>query len=172
MSNSFVDSQLDKGAAVYSCGVDVTECVNTWLKASRISQAEVARQAGINPGKLNEIVKGRTSRGNRPDPQFSTVEKIARGFGISVVEFLRGPRPEQETGLEKASAEEIERRTVLEGLYERIIEKYPTADETWRGDVQRAQAAVADAAVALARALRRANEDFGPAPPDTRKTGS
>lgn len=164
-------NDLAPSAALYSGGVTLQECVNGWFTATGKKKNSVAKKAGMKPSQISDIVSGRN-----PDPQFSTVERLARGFELSTTAFLRGPRPEEDPGHAESRLhrhlEEIERANVLDELYDNLVEKYPTTDETWRGDVQRAQAAVAEAAVALARALRRADEDSRSAPPDARKTGS
>ena len=143
--------QLRPVWAVYSGGVDVTECVNAWLASTGKSQVAVARAAGMNAGKLNEIVKGKTARGKRPDPQFSTVEKIAKGFGISVLALLEGPRPEDDTGHAQRS---VQTHSGLQRLLDAVDAEFP-AEDSWQGDIHKAVAA-------LNRALRRGRDSGAP----------
>lgn len=77
-----------RGYRSYAHGVvTLTECVNRWFQETGKQKKLVAKNADMLPSKISEIVTGRN-----PDPQFSTVEKLARGFGCaSVEEFLAGP---------------------------------------------------------------------------------
>lgn len=143
---------------VYSCGVTLTECVNLWLASTGAKQKVIAERAGIAASKLSDLV-----RGNNSDPQFSTVEKLAKGFGVTIVEFLAGPsRPEKgQTGQDGQRAEGAS-IPGLERILAQLDEEAP-ADETIKGDILRAQHALASAHAALNRALRRADPKSGAA---------
>lgn len=123
--------------ALYSRGVTITECVNLWLESTGIKQTVVAERAGMTAPKISEIVTGKN-----PDPQWSTVEKLARGFEVTPAAFIAGPRPKVEI---RASRFEVDPR--LAALVARLDQDTP-AEDTWRGDVLKAIAV-------LNRALRR-----------------
>jgi len=113
------------------------ECV---VRGDEAQEEDCRRASRIKPSKISEIVSG----ANR-DPQFSTVEKLAKGFNVSVDVFLAGPRP-----LEAVHGDRTrERSAVLDQLLREIDIEAP-ADDSWRGDVLKALAA-------LTRALRRAD---------------
>jgi transcriptional regulator with XRE-family HTH domain len=126
--------------ALYSGGVTLTECVNSWFEATGIKQNVVADRAGMAPTKISEIVNGKN-----PDPQWSTVEKIARGFGVSLAEFLAGPRPKESGRVERPEGDPLF-AALAQGLTE--LDANTPAEDSWRGDILKAIAV-------LNRALRR-----------------
>lgn len=131
--------------ALQSRAVTLAECVNVWFKATGRKQNDVAKRAGMLPSKISEIVNGKND-----DPQFSTVEKIAKGFGVPVARFLEGP-----PGLEGDSRHEHvgndgggARLADSLGRALREYEQTGQVPNDWRGDVL-------VAIFALTRALQR-----------------
>lgn len=130
--------------AVYSGSVTLTECVNLWLEASGKKQNAVAKAAGMAPSKVSDIVTGRN-----PDPQWSTVERLARGFGVPVARFLEGPRLEGSTGHGESSG-----GTALADSLRRTLAQYEATGQfpnDYRGDIMLA-------IFTLTRALQRASD--------------
>jgi transcriptional regulator with XRE-family HTH domain len=137
--------------AVYSRPVKLAECVNAWFESTGRKQNAVAEKAGMLPSKISEIVNGKND-----DPQFSTIEKLAKGFGVTVSRFLEGPPgSESEAGHEQVSRGGAGLADSL-GRALREYEQTGQVPKDWRGDVL-------VAIFALTRALQRpsATEDAG-----------
>jgi transcriptional regulator with XRE-family HTH domain len=123
--------------------VTLPECVNAWLEATGKKQNAVAKDAGLKPSQVSEIAAGKIN------PRWSAVEKLAKGFGVSPAKFLAGPpRPEKATGHERLGGE---RNPILSDRFAVLLSALDVetpAEDSWRGDVLKAVAA-------LNRALRR-----------------
>lgn len=132
-------SKLRAPAVLYSGAVTLSECVNAWLAYTGKSKAQVARDAGLAPNKLTDWGKGLN-----PNPQLDSVEKLARGFGVTVAAFLSGPPAEAGRGAT------TEGSAILEALRQRIGSEF--AETTWQHDV-------ATAIGLLARALQRRDSE-------------
>jgi transcriptional regulator with XRE-family HTH domain len=143
-------------SAVYSGSVTLTECVNQWFAVTGKKQNVVARDAGMSPSKVSDIVTGRNT-----DPQWSTVERLARGFGVPIARFLEGPSPEGSGGHGESSG-----GTALADSLRRALASYEATGqfpEDWRGDIMLA-------IFTLTRALQRPTA-AADAPRQTKQAG-
>lgn len=77
-------------AKTATAGVDIAERLFLWRDAAGWTQAETARQAGISRTSVVLTETGDTS------PRTPTLRRMARAFGVSVEEFLRGEIPQRE----------------------------------------------------------------------------
>jgi transcriptional regulator with XRE-family HTH domain len=100
-ANAMQINHLPPSARLQFFDVKLSECVQAWLEHTGRSQTDIAGRAKLSVPKFNEIVKG-----HNPNPRWGTVEKIAAGFGMPMVQFLAGP---QTTQTESASTDEIVR---------------------------------------------------------------
>lgn len=141
-------------SAVYSGGVTLTECVNLWFEATGKRQNAVAKDAGMAASKVSEIATGKN-----PDPQWSTVERLAKGFGVTPARFLQGPpSPEGLTHGESGGG------TALADSLRRTLAQYEETGQfpkDFRGDIMLA-------IFTLTRALQRA-ADSGESATENRK---
>lgn len=115
-------------------------------------------------GKLKELADAakmpssqlqRLSNGENTNPGIQTLQRVADAMGFTLAELITEPRPE-----ESGHAKERGRDPVLEERFTSILEAFDVevpAEDTWRGDVLKAIAA-------LNRALRRS--DPGTAAPN------
>ncbi len=94
--------------------MDIGQRVKLSRARAQLSQEELARRAGISVSSIRHI-----EQGGRPDPQFSSLAKIADGLGISIGELLG------ETGTPKAEAPtsspertDEERRTIADSIHD------------------------------------------------------
>lgn len=106
-------------------------------------------------GKLKELADAaempssqlqRMSNGVNKNPGIQTLQRVATAMGMTVEELISAPRPE-----ESGHAQKRGRNPVLEERFASILEAFDVevpAEDTWRGDVLKAIAA-------LNRALRR-----------------
>jgi transcriptional regulator with XRE-family HTH domain len=83
------------------------------LRATRISQVDVAKLAGVNAQTLNRVLKGRIK-----DPSFSLVVKIARAAGISLDALFEITARQDAMGTAKAKIEDVAR--ILEQATEQL----------------------------------------------------
>lgn len=143
-------------SALYSRRVDLPECVSSWFEATGKKQNAVAKKAGMLASKVSEIATGKN-----PDPQWSTVVKLAQGFGVPLHVFLEGP-PSSDTS-DGDDDRPREGSAVLEQLLLQRLDAEAPAEDTLRGDILRAQAALDSAQAALNRALRRPDSKSGAA---------
>lgn len=109
---------LPELSALYSVRVTMTECLNRWFQETGKKKRAVAKKAGMLPSKISGIVTGRN-----PDPRYSTVEKLAKGFGVSVEEFLAGPRQERIPVLAESANASVEDRLRAFLAYLQTIEQ-------------------------------------------------
>ena len=54
-----------------------------YLKVAGITQAELAKRAGINPGALNHFMQGRR------EPRIKNLRKLAEATGISIENLVK-----------------------------------------------------------------------------------
>lgn len=133
--------------AVYSRDVTLAECVTLWLEKTGKKQKAVANKAKLLPSKVSEIASGKN-----PDPQWSTVERLARGFELPLHVFLAGPRPERASGHVQSVAD---LDPVLAGIIaaaQSIVDAEDSAPDTLEGDVLKAHAVLTRAVQRLGRA--------------------
>lgn len=135
-------------SAVYSGDVTLAERLTAWIEFTGKQQNVIADRGGLKPSQVSDIALGKV------DPRWSSVEKIAKGLGVSLAEFLDGPpRPEEDAG--HGEGPQREAFAILAQLVA-DVDATTQGDNTWRGDIFRAIAV-------LHRALQRAD--------DTRATG-
>lgn len=130
-------------SAIYSDAVTLPECVNAWLKSTGIMQNVVAERAGLKPSQISEIAAGKI------DPRWSTIEKLALGFGVSPSAFLAGPRLEGDFRHEHVGNESG--GSGLADSLRRALADYEQTGQfpnDWRGDIMLA-------IFTLTRALQR-----------------
>ncbi len=72
-----------------SAGKDVGEQLFLWREAYGWTQTLTAEKAGIDRSTVVLTETGETR------PRLVTLRRMARAFGVSVEDFLRGPIPEQ-----------------------------------------------------------------------------
>lgn len=65
----------------------VGELVSRARTAADLTQRELADRAGIDPGSISRIERGRY------DPSWSMVERIANAMGLTVAQFAAGKLP-------------------------------------------------------------------------------
>jgi transcriptional regulator with XRE-family HTH domain len=68
-------------------GRQVSERLFEWLEYSGESISEVAEKIRTSRTTLSNLLNGHIER-----PRLTTVRKLARHFGVSVEEFLAGPK--------------------------------------------------------------------------------
>ena len=86
--------------------MDIGKNVKDARKRAQLSQEALARQAGISVSAVAQI-----EQGERTDPHYSTLSKLAKGLGISVGELLDSPKAEAPTS---ATSREVEDRRTTE----------------------------------------------------------
>lgn len=111
-------------------------------------RGDVTRVARAVPMKLSQLQ--RILSGDNLKPQINTLERIVQACDRSIEDLFS--RPEGASG--HGRREEGGGNPVLEERLAALDGKFP-AEDSWRGDVQKAQSALIDVAAALARALRR-----------------
>jgi transcriptional regulator with XRE-family HTH domain len=74
--------------------VKLSECVKAWLDHTGRRQTDIAKRAKLPLSMFNGIAKG-----HNPNPRWDTLEKVAAGFGITVIQLLEGPRAEPASDL-------------------------------------------------------------------------
>lgn len=121
--------------ALYFDAVELSLLVNAWLKHTGMKKGVVAKRAGIAASKFSPMISG------DGDPRWSTVEKIARGFNVTVAAFVAGP-PRRKGGSVDAD------RTPGDPLLAELLEQAASREGTWTSDVS-------EAISALVRALGR-----------------
>lgn len=67
----------------------IGETVRSWRRELGLTQSELADRMGVAQNHVSAIETGKLV-----DPQASTVEKLARAFGVTVDELLAGVRRE------------------------------------------------------------------------------
>jgi transcriptional regulator with XRE-family HTH domain len=125
--------------------------------------ASVARAAGMDSPQLDRL-----RRGENDNPTVQVLERIAKALKVPVGELFT--RPEGEAG-------RVNERSPREGagIFEELLATLDTdapAEDTTRGDILKAQSALASAQAALNRALRRADEDGRALPGDRSVAGT
>lgn len=140
-------------SAIYSRAVTLSECVNAWFEATGTKHNVVAARGGMLATKISEIVNGKNE-----DPQWSTVEKLAKGFELPLHVFIQGPpRPEKESG--HGESQDRRQRNPFWDARLAALDDQVVAADSWQGDILKAQFALLDAQAALNRALRREDSD-------------
>jgi transcriptional regulator with XRE-family HTH domain len=76
-------------------------------EAARLTQEEYAELAGI-PYKVYQHIEA----GRRRNPRLSTVEKLARGFGLTVNEFFAERLPKPKLRKRPSKAKRVQKRSV------------------------------------------------------------
>lgn len=128
--------QLVSGTVqLYSPGVTFADLFQRWLEATGKTQVSVSAKSGISTSKLSPLATGAN-----PNPEWDTIEKVARGFEISTEEFLAGPRP----GVGATRDDRREGASVLE----KLVSDASAKDGSW-------QSSVAEAIAVLTAALKR-----------------
>jgi transcriptional regulator with XRE-family HTH domain len=124
-------------------------------EARGLSQKEVGQRAGLQSG--TEISRHERNAVDS-NPTVAIVGRIAAALEVSISALFEPvgypiPRPEG-SGHAERRRDGVERSAILQAVLDRRDQKTP-AEDSWRGDVLRAQDAITDAAAALNRALRR-----------------
>ncbi len=68
--------------------MDLAERIRTARKARQWSQEDLAHRAGLSLRAYRSL-----ERGEAVDPHYSTLNKLATGLGVPVVELLEEERP-------------------------------------------------------------------------------
>lgn len=120
-----------------------------WRQRRKLSQQALGEKIGADGPRIHRLEKG------TENPTLDTLDRLAAALAIDVGELLR-PRLEQESGRVEGGSEGS---PILAALLARLDADAP-AEDSWRGDVLKAIAA-------LNRALRREaapGEALGAAP--------
>ena len=124
--------------------------------AKDITQVDLGERIGSDGPRIGRLEKG------VENPTVETLDKLAAALAVDV-HRLTMPRPEEGvTGHGDQRTQGASIRALEQLLIDRLDEEAP-ADDSARGDILRAQHALASAQAALNRALRRADEKSGAA---------
>lgn len=66
--------------------MDFAALVRQWKAATGVMYKVVAARAEMQPNKLSDIANGKNL-----NPEWSTIQRIAAGFGVTVAQFIAGP---------------------------------------------------------------------------------
>jgi transcriptional regulator with XRE-family HTH domain len=101
--------------------VEIGKNVRDARKKAQLSQEALARQAGISVSAVAQI-----EQGERTDPHYSTLSKLAKGLGISVGELLDSPKVEAPTSATSLEVTDEDRRylnSLLLDSHTRLLSK-------------------------------------------------
>jgi transcriptional regulator with XRE-family HTH domain len=103
------------------------ENLNALLAAHGISQAELARRARMSQTTVSGLFRGLE---NGSSPRLETIEDVARGFGVSVLQLMS-------PGLKIAEPETASSLRVLSKQLGRLTEDFLSSDDTGRQEILR-----------------------------------
>ena len=111
--------------------------LNALLQAQEISQAELARRAGVPQTTVSRVFHALE---DRMSPRLETLEGIARGFGVPIASLFSGE-------VAQAPSTEIESPLILARQIGRLTEDFLISGSCGRADILRKADECAQAAL-------------------------